>query len=80
MKENNRPVDVDALMEKAFRLPPPPMPDFFAEAAPKSPIELSLEDLDTLAAAGKTMRPGEIEELHDGDSLPGLGKNRRKKF
>jgi hypothetical protein len=47
--------DIDALMEKAFQLPPPPMPDFSGETDTQGPVELSMDELDTLAAAGKNM-------------------------
>ncbi len=44
---------VDELMERAFALPAPEMPDFASISREESPLqELKDEDLDFLAAAG----------------------------
>lgn len=70
MKPDKPVPDIDSLMEKAFQLPPPPIPDFSATEEPQGPEELSMDDLDMLAAAGKnafqeTLRK-QRKESHDG--------------
>ena len=70
MKPDKPVPDIDNLMEKAFQLPPPPIPDVSATEEPQGPVELSMDDLDMLAAAGKnafqeTLRK-QRKESHDG--------------
>lgn len=69
---NNKKDFVEDLMNKAFHFPAPEMPDFSRIKEDQKIMELDLEQLEYLNAAGKL-------EIRTAQCFPDIAENRKKK-